>query len=93
MKKIAAYFIMTIILALALCGCGNDSVDYNTDMLPDTAPAASPMVSPDNSVGSVPYTTPSVDDGVVTDKDGYIEEKDDQVKNSPVVSPEVSAKP
>lgn len=93
MKKIASYFIMTIILALALCGCGNDSVDYNTDMLPDTAPAASPMVSPDNSVGSVPYTSPSVDDGVVTDKDGYIEEKDDQVKNSPAVSPKVSAKP
>ncbi len=93
MKKFAAYFILTIILALALCGCGNDSVDNNTNMLPDTAPTASPMVSPDNSHSNVPNTTPSTDDGVVTDRDGYIEENNDQVKNSPAVSPEVSAKP
>ena len=93
MKKITAYFILTVILALALCGCGNDSVDYDTSIVPDAVPSASPMVSPDTGTGSMPYSTPEVDDGIVNDRDGYIEEKDSGAANSPMVSPEVPAKP
>ena len=81
MKRFTAIFVLTVILALALCGCGNDTADYNSDMLPNAGTTVSPMVSPDNAIDDMPYTSPAVDDGIVNDRDGYIEDTDNGSTN------------
>ena len=64
MKKKAAYFIMTLLLALTLCGCGNDRTDATQTPSASAAVSASPSISPSIS--------PDMEDGEVEDTDGII---------------------
>ena len=69
MKRSIAYVLISVMLCLALCGCANRNPGYDdsvvgTPLIPDVSPIVSPMVTPD------------IEDGIVEDDDGMIEEKD-----------------
>ena len=70
MQKPIAYTLIAALLCLALCGCGNqnpgqeDPMVVGTPVVPEMSPIISPMI------------TPSLDDGIVKDDDGVIEERD-----------------
>ena len=85
MKKLFVIIMATAMLSAALSGCGSNVEDDNKmEIIPDTIPSVSPYVSPD------------MEDGVVKDEDGLIEDedtgsgkdKDDKTYTSP--SPAVS---
>lgn len=64
MKKSIAYIVFTLALALALCGCGEDKTVVTPDVTvrPTATAAVSPIISPD------------VEDGIVGDTDGVIDD-------------------
>ena len=68
MKKNTAYFIMTLLLALTLCGCGNDRTDATQTPSATATVSASPSLSPSIS--------PDMEDGEVEDTDGIIGDED-----------------
>lgn len=63
MKKIAAFVLTVLLFCAVLGGCGSDRLDNSTVL-----PSATPMISPSMS--------PNVEDGIVEDKDGFIEENE-----------------
>lgn len=69
MKKVIASIIIAVFLATALCGCGNygDARDNGTYSSVET-PVATATITPDMSMDE--------DDGIVTDRDGIIENDD-----------------
>ena len=94
MKKHIAYTLIAALLCLALCGCGNqnpgqeDPMVVGTPVVPEMSPIISPMI------------TPSLDDGIVKDDDGVIEEldtgtgqnrKDDKATDKTFISPSPKA--
>lgn len=66
MKKSFAYLVAILLLLLCLSGCGNSNMDNTIGVSP--VPTAMPSASP--------YVSPDVDDGVVNDRDGIIEDRD-----------------
>ena len=66
MKKSFAYLAAVLLLVVCLSGCGNSSIDNTTRVSP--VPTAMPSASP--------YVSPNVNDGVVNDRDGIIEDRD-----------------
>lgn len=69
MKKSFSYVMIAAMLCLALCGCGNqnsgrDDMVVGTPVVPEMTPLVTPMPTPD------------VEDGIVEDKDGMIEDND-----------------
>jgi len=105
MKKFTVYFLLVAVLAMSLCGCGNDSMGNDTSIIPSAAPTASPNTGSDTGSGhtgsgsggsgntgsgSAGYSTPNVEDGAVNDRDGIIEESDNGGASSPSASPETS---
>lgn len=63
MKKTIACIILALILVTALCGCGSNRIDNGTTSNSQTvAPSANP------------YTSPAIDDGIVDDRDGILED-------------------
>lgn len=66
MKKSFAYLAAVLLFVLCLSGCGNSSMDNTTGVSP--VPTAMPSASP--------YASPNVNDGVVKDRDGIIEDRD-----------------
>ena len=66
MKKSFAYLAAVLLFVLCLSGCGNSSIDNTTGVSP--VPTAMPSASP--------YASPNVNDGVVKDRDGIIEDRD-----------------
>ena len=69
MKKIIASVIIAVFLSAALCGCGNygDARDNGTYSSVET-PRATATITPDMSMDE--------EDGIVTDRDGIIENDD-----------------
>lgn len=72
MKKTLALALAAVSLSLALCGCG----DYRTE--PDNAGREPEIVATPSPVlpEISPMITPDVNDGIVKDKDGEIEDHD-----------------
>lgn len=66
MKRSFAYLTAILLLLLCLSGCGNSNMDNTTRVSP--VPTAMPSASP--------YASPNVNDGVVKDRDGIIEDRD-----------------
>lgn len=66
MKKSFAYLAAILLLLLCLSGCGNSNMDNTIGVSP--VPTAMPSASP--------YVSPDVNDGVVNDRDGIIEDRD-----------------
>ena len=66
MKKSFAYLAAVLLLLLCLSGCGNSNMDNTIEVSP--VPTAMPSASP--------YVSPDVNDGVVNDRDGIIEDRD-----------------
>lgn len=66
MKKSFAYLAAILLLLLCLSGCGNSNMDNTVGVSP--VPTAMPSASP--------YASPNVNDGVVKDRDGIIEDRD-----------------
>ena len=65
MKKSFAYLAAILLLVLSLAGCADDGVDNSiVSPVPTAMPSASPYISPD------------VDEGIVKDRDGVIEDRD-----------------
>lgn len=70
MKKIFACVICAVMFCTVLSACGDNRVD--NDGLLNDLPAATAQVSPDLS----PDLSPDVEDGIVNDKDGMIDDDD-----------------
>lgn len=66
MKKSFAYLAAVLLFVLCLSGCGNSNMDNTVGVSP--VPTAMPSASP--------YASPNVNDGVVKDRDGIIEDRD-----------------
>lgn len=77
MKKAIIHIVLVLALAFSLCGCGN-AKDKN-NLVDNAVPTALP--SP--TVTVTPMITPDVDNGVVTDGDGVIDDNTvkDEVRN------------
>lgn len=90
MKKSIINIAFTLALSALLCGCGADrTVD-------DATVSASPMPT----VTVTPMVTPNVDNGIVGDKDGVIDDTDGAAASPAVTddaaklpSPDVSTMP
>lgn len=65
MKKIIACIIISTFLAAALCGCGSNN-DAKDDHAHTDKPVETATVTPDMSM--------DVDDGIVNDRDGVIDD-------------------
>ena len=94
MKKFAAYLILALVLATALCACGNDSMIDDGVALPDnniTVPTASPVIT--QGLDDNPLATPNMDDGIVNDRDGIIEEEDNALAGDSANTPAASKAP
>ena len=89
MKKITVCAMSAVLAAAFLCGCGAGMNGDNTVAeTPIVAPVPSPVPSPQVS----PIVTPDVEDGIVDDRDGFIEEPGaDKRIPSPSPSPKVTA--
>ena len=88
MKRLILLALALVFACLALCGCGgirNDMSAQKPSVTMDLIPEPSPVITPD------------LDDGVVTDRDGVIEEREPGASAAPTLrpsaSPTVSAKP
>ena len=94
MKKFAAYLILALVLATSLCACGNDSMIDDGVSLPDnniTVPTASPAIT--QGLDDNPLATPNMDDGIVNDRDGLIEEEDNALSNGSANLPAATKEP
>lgn len=67
MKKNIVHIAMALALSLMLCGCGSVKDDSLVD---NTVPT----VLPSPTATTAPIVTPDVDDGVITDGDGIIDD-------------------
>ena len=87
MKKLILLALALVLSCLVLCGCG----------LRDETPLRTPMPTMDLVPAISPVQTPDVDDGLVTDRDGLIEDREPGVSAAPSMrpsaSPAVSAMP
>ena len=82
MKRKVVYILLSMIIAAALCACGDTAMEN------EVTATNTPVVT------KAPVTTPRVNDGVVTDRDGMIEDNmpnDGVIQSSP--RPEVTVKP
>lgn len=94
MKKSIINIAFALALSALLCGCGADrTVDGTAG---DAAASASPMPA----VTATPMVTPNVDNGIVEDKDGVIDDTDGAAASPAVTddaaklpSPDVSTVP
>ena len=94
MKKSIINIVFALALSALLCGCGADrTVDGTAG---DAAASASPMPA----VTATPMVTPNVDNGIVEDKDGVIDDTDGAAASPAVTddaaklpSPDVSTVP
>lgn len=73
MKRAVLFVLIAAVVCIPLCGCadrdtGLDDYAAATPMVPESSPEASPLITP------VP--TPDIDDGIVQDQDGLIEDED-----------------
>ena len=91
MKKTLVLALAAASLCLALCGCGDYRVEPDNSVKePDIVSTPSPML-PEIS----PMITPDVNDGIVKDTDGEIEDLDtgsstgSNTTNKPAASPAV----
>lgn len=66
MKKVFACVICVVLLCTVLAACGDNRAD--NDRILNDMPAATAQVSPDLS--------PDIEDGIVNDKDGMIDDND-----------------
>lgn len=74
MKRKFVYILLSMIIAAALCACGDTAMDSEV------------TVTNTPSMTNAPIVTPRVDDGIVTDNDGVIEDNmpnDGIVQSSP----------
>lgn len=74
MKRKVVYILLSMIIAASLCACG------------DTAMENEVVVTNTPAMTNAPIVTPRVDDGIVTDNDGVIEDNmpnDGIVQSSP----------
>ena len=69
MKRHVLYSAMAVVMCMLLCGCGNDRIDNEAPII--ETPAVSPVIEPSVS----PLATPDVEDGIVDDRDGIIEDE------------------
>lgn len=69
MKKAMIHIALVLALSFSLCGCGNakEKNDLVDNPVPTTLPSPTVTVTP--------MITPDVDNGVVTDGDGVIDDK------------------
>ena len=82
--KAAALLLIAALCAAALCGCGSLRDDR-----PTQAPAATSDLVPEIS----PMLTPDMNDGIVKDEDGMIEDNEPIGTAVPSASPKPSASP
>ena len=82
MKKSIINIAFTLVLSALLCGCGADRT------VGDAAVSASPMPT----VTVTPMVTPNVDNGIVGDKDGVIDDTDGAAA-SPAVTDDAAKLP
>lgn len=66
MKKHTLYMLSVLLLAVLLCGCGNNTVTDDDVVTDNVSPAATATIAPTDNT-----------DGVVTDDDGIIDGDDD----------------
>ena len=86
MKKSIINIAFTRALSALLCGCGADRTVDGT--VGDAAVSASPMPT----VTVTPMVTPNVDNGIVGDKDGVIDDTDGAAA-SPAVTDDAAKLP
>lgn len=88
MKKNIVHIAMALALSFMLCGCGSAKDDSIVD---NTVPTALP--SP--TATTAPIVTPDVEDGVITDGDGIIDDNTVDPENTITgsVNPAPSTKP
>ena len=72
MKNIISCVMGVALAALLLCGCGMDRMDNETLVV------ETPYVSPSMAPSASPMVTPDIEDGIVDDRDGIIEEERDK---------------
>ena len=73
MKKSISSILIVAMLSFALCGCGSYRNDGNVGRNDEILPDLNPMVTPD------------IDDGVVDDRDGRIEENEGTEENDSIM--------
>ncbi len=88
MKKLILLALALVLSCLVLCGCGG---------LRGETPMQTQMPTMDLMPEISPVLTPDMDDGLVTDRDGLIEDREPGVSAAPSMrpsaSPAVSAMP
>lgn len=84
MKRAIIFVCVLTMICTVLCGCG----DYRNGR-PMQTPAATMDLVPEAS----PMLTPNVNDGIVKDQDGVIEENEPTGTAAPSASPRPSASP
>lgn len=72
MKKTIVHTMLMLALAFSLCGCSNAKDDGKIDNVTST-------IIPSPTATVMPTVSPDVDNGIVTDEDGIID--DDTIKN------------
>ncbi len=72
MKRHVLYSAMAVVVCALLCGCGNDRIDNEAPII--ETPAVSPVIEP----SVTPLVTPDMEDGIVDDRDGIIEDKEEE---------------
>ena len=89
MKKITVCALSALLAAALLCGCGAGMNGENTVV---ETPIVAPVPSPVPSASVSPIVTPDLEDGIVKDRDGFIEETETGRNTpSPSPSPKVTA--
>ena len=90
MKRAIIFVCVLTLVCTVLCGCGS---------FRDRQPMQTPAATMDLIPGASPVLTPSVDDGVVKDENGVIEDNEPtgtaapSASQRPSASPAVTAKP
>lgn len=72
MKKAIVHTVLMLALVFSLCGCSNAKDDGKIDNV-------TPTIIPSPTATVMPTVSPDVDNGIVTDEDGIID--DDTIKN------------
>lgn len=72
MKKLIAYAMSAAMLCTLLCGCGSDQ--YGNGGAFTTTPSVAPQQDTTSVPTVSPMLTPDVEDGIVNDRDGIIED-------------------
>ena len=73
MKRTVFCFLFAAIFCLSLCGCG--AMDTGRDNAVTETPPVS-QTTPEVLPETEPVVTPNVEDGIVKDRDGKIDEQD-----------------